>query len=69
MISSIFFVSRLTFAWLAVYMALSLTLHETFFRHTDGGFIVLFGFLLAGFTIIKRVFPRAPGAPDRRRTQ
>ncbi len=53
MISSIFFVFRLTFAWMMVYLALSITLHEVFFRHTDsGGFIVLFGFLLAGFTII-----------------
>jgi signal transduction histidine kinase len=52
MISSIFFVARLTFAWLAAYMVLSITLHETFFRHSDGGgFIVLCGFLLAGITI------------------
>jgi hypothetical protein len=52
MISSIFFVVRLAFAWVFVSMAIALTLHETFFRYADGGFIVLFAFVLAGFTII-----------------
>jgi signal transduction histidine kinase len=52
MISSIFFVVRLAFAWLFVYMALGITLHETFFRYSDAGFIVVFAFLLVGFTII-----------------
>ena len=52
MISSIFFVARLTFAWLAVYTALSITVAETFFRHSNGaGYVVMFAFVLAGITI------------------
>jgi signal transduction histidine kinase len=53
MISSIFFVTRLTLAWLAIYIAVSLTAAETLFRHSsNAGIVVMFGFLLAGFTII-----------------
>jgi signal transduction histidine kinase len=52
MISSIFFVIRLTFAWLAAYAALSITLHELFFRESEtGGFIVLGGAVLAGIIV------------------
>ena len=51
MISSFFFVVRLSAAWLALYMVLALTLHETFFRHSDGGLVVLGALVLAGVTI------------------
>jgi signal transduction histidine kinase len=53
MISSLFFVFRLTAAWLAVYTVLSITLHEIFFRgHNDGdGVIVFGGFVLAAIII------------------
>lgn len=51
MISSTFFVTRLTVAWMTAYIALALALHETFFRHSDGGIIVLTGFLVAAITI------------------
>ncbi|MDB5907736.1 MAG: histidine kinase [Massilia sp.] len=53
MISSIFFVTRLTIAWLAVYAALSITLHESFFDHSGGGgAIVLLGGMLAAIVVI-----------------
>lgn len=53
MISSIFFVMRLTIAWLAVYAVLSITLHETFFDHSNGGgAIVLLGATLAAIVVI-----------------
>jgi signal transduction histidine kinase len=52
MISSTFFVTRLTAAWMLVYMAVAISLHETFFRDTgSGGFVVLLGFLVAAITI------------------
>jgi hypothetical protein len=53
MISSFFFIIRLTIAWLAVYFVLGLTLHETLFRHSDsdGGFVVLGGVVVAGIII------------------
>jgi hypothetical protein len=52
MISSLFFVARLTAAWLFVYAVLSINLHELFFRDTkSGGVIVLGGFVLAVVTI------------------
>ena len=61
MISSLFFIIRLTAAWMAAYFVLALTLHETFFRHDDGGLLVLGGVMVAGviatgaFSHVRRV--------------
>jgi hypothetical protein len=52
MISSLFFVARLTVAWLLFYAVVCITVHETFFPHDGGGgLIVLGGFALAAVTI------------------
>ncbi|WLI90874.1 histidine kinase [Massilia sp. R2A-15] len=52
MISSTFFVTRLTVAWTMAYIALAIVLHEAFLRnsHIDG-YIVLFGFVLAAIIV------------------
>ncbi|MDL2355479.1 MAG: histidine kinase [Pseudomonadota bacterium] len=63
MISSLFFVTRLTTAWLAAYLLLAITLHETFFAHsanTGGlfvlGAVVLYGVIVTGaFSHVRRV--------------
>ena len=52
MISSLFFIVRMTAAWVAGYIALAILVHETFFRHAhDGALFVLFGFVLAGIIV------------------
>ncbi len=53
MISSLFFVARLTVAWQLVYLLLCINLHELFFRGDSGGegLMVISGFLLAAITI------------------
>jgi hypothetical protein len=52
MISSIFFVTRLTFAWLIAYVVFAVAVHETFFRHaSNDGPVVLVGMALAGVII------------------
>ncbi|HEU4376653.1 MAG TPA: histidine kinase [Telluria sp.] len=52
MISSLFFVVRLTLAWVISYTALSVIVHETLFRRAGGeGMMVLLGFIAAGVTI------------------
>jgi signal transduction histidine kinase len=52
MISSLFFIARLTTAWVAGYIALAILAHETLFRYSHSeGWFVLFGFVLAGITI------------------
>jgi hypothetical protein len=51
MISSLFFIIRVTAAWLAVYLVLAITLHETFFRHDDGGWWVLGAAVVAGVIV------------------
>jgi signal transduction histidine kinase len=51
MISSLFFIIRVTVAWLAVYLVLAITLHETFFSHDGGGLFVLGGAVVAGVIV------------------
>jgi signal transduction histidine kinase len=52
MISSIFFVTRLTFAWLIAYALFAAAVHETFFRYaSNDGPIVLGGVVLCGIII------------------
>ena len=52
MISSLFFVLRLSAAWLAVYIALSLVLAETIFHDSSGaGYVVLAGGVLVAIII------------------
>ena len=52
MISSLFFISRLTLAWLVSYILLSVLVHETVFPHAGGeGMMVFLGFLVAGITL------------------
>jgi signal transduction histidine kinase len=51
MISSLFFIIRVTVAWLAAYFVLALTLHETAFRDTDAGLMVLGGAIVAGVIV------------------
>jgi signal transduction histidine kinase len=52
MISSIFFVTRLTFAWLIAYALFAAAVHETFFRYaSNDGPIVLGGVVLSGIII------------------
>jgi signal transduction histidine kinase len=52
MISSIFFVFRLTAAWMAAYLVLAITLHETLPREMDnGGLVALGGALLAAIIV------------------
>jgi len=54
MMTSFFFIFRLTLAWLAAYAAVTITVHETFFAGQNGGegIIVAFGFMVAAFVII-----------------
>ncbi|MET0856471.1 MAG: histidine kinase [Telluria sp.] len=53
MISSLFFVFRLTAAWLAVYIVFCITVHEIFLRGRNGGegLMVFSGFVLAAIII------------------
>jgi signal transduction histidine kinase len=52
MISSLFFVARLAFAWLAAYIVLVVTLHTNLLRDTDSApFEFLGGLLLTGIVI------------------
>jgi signal transduction histidine kinase len=51
MISSLFFIIRVTAAWLAVYFVLALTVHETFFNHNGGGLMVLGGAIVSGVIV------------------
>jgi hypothetical protein len=52
MISSIFFIIRITAAWLAAYFVLAITLHETLPIDSDhGGLVALGAFVVAGIII------------------
>jgi signal transduction histidine kinase len=52
MISSIFFVVRLTAAWIISYIVMVIAVHETLFRRSGGeGVLVIMGFMVAGVTI------------------
>ena len=52
MLSRIFFIFRLLFAWLAIYMTVVITLVQTVFEHSDSaGPVVLGGFALAACII------------------
>jgi hypothetical protein len=56
MIASIFFVFRFALAWLLVYMAVTITFHETvlreFIERETGGIFVSLGFVLVVFTMV-----------------
>ncbi len=53
MLTSLFFVLRITTAWVVSYILLCVMFISAFFPHTgpEGGWFVLFGFFLAGFIL------------------
>jgi signal transduction histidine kinase len=55
MITSCFFIFRLTLAWFLTYLLCAILFNETFLRDVDGpggGFFVLLGWLVCGFVIV-----------------
>ncbi|HEY0064575.1 MAG TPA: sensor histidine kinase, partial [Telluria sp.] len=55
MITSFFFIFRLTLAWFLAYLLSAILFHETFLRHADddtGGFFVLAGALVCAFVVV-----------------
>lgn len=56
MITSFFFIFRLTLAWILVYMAFTITLHETILEElierNTGGFFVALAFVLGAFILV-----------------
>jgi len=55
MITSLFFICRLTLAWLLAYLMAAILVHETLFANSDepsGGFFVLLGAFVCAFVVV-----------------